>query len=368
MPRLADGCPIRVLELRSVRGTGGGPEKTILAGAERADPGRFAITVCYLRDRRDPVFRIGERARAVEYVEILERHSFDPRIWTALRRLVRERGFHVVHSHEYKTDLLAYLLARFENLPPVATVHGWTGNSRREQVYYAFDRRLLPSFPRLIAVSSEIRDVLVRCGADASRVHVILNGIDSELFRRDPSRELPARAALGIPPGVPVVGAVGRLERQKRFDVLLEAFSILRREHPSAILVIAGTGTLGADLRATAAALGVSPSVRFLGQIEDVIELHHAIDLYVQSSDYEGTPNALLEAMALETPIVATTAGGTEDLVRDGEHAVLVPPGRADELAGAMGRALADPQSTRRRVVACRRRTETELSFEARMR
>src|SRR5689334_15938071 len=103
--------PIRVLELRSVRGTGGGPEKTILLGAARTDPDRFAVTVCYIRDRRDEVFGIGERTdvrgQGLDYLEITERHSLDPAIWPALRRLVRDRRIDIVHAHEYKTDLLA---------------------------------------------------------------------------------------------------------------------------------------------------------------------------------------------------------------------------------------------------------------------
>ena len=93
--------PIRVLELRSVRGTGGGPEKTILFGAARSDPARVSVTVCYIRDTRDDIFAIGERARALglDYVEVLERGSFDPRIWRPLRRLVAERNIDIVRSY-----------------------------------------------------------------------------------------------------------------------------------------------------------------------------------------------------------------------------------------------------------------------------
>src|SRR5262245_54089408 len=103
--------PIRILELRSVRGTGGGPEKTILLGAARSDPAQFAVTVCYIRDRRDAVFAIDHKAGQLEvdYVEIHERNSFDPSIWPALKRLVREKRIDIVHAHEYKTDLLAWL-------------------------------------------------------------------------------------------------------------------------------------------------------------------------------------------------------------------------------------------------------------------
>lgn len=94
--------PVRVLEIRSVRGTGGGPEKTILLSAARFDPDRVQTTVCYIRDARDDVFGIDKRAAAmgVDYVEVHERHSFDPSAWAALRRVVRERQIDIVHAHE----------------------------------------------------------------------------------------------------------------------------------------------------------------------------------------------------------------------------------------------------------------------------
>src|SRR5688572_30231632 len=126
---------IKVLELRSVRGTGGGPEKTILLGTAQTDSQRFAITVCYIRDERDEIFGIDHWARnlSIDYVDIRERNSFDPSIWRSLRRLVRDRDIQIVHSHDYKTNLLAWLLAKSENVIPLSTVHGWTGHSRRER-------------------------------------------------------------------------------------------------------------------------------------------------------------------------------------------------------------------------------------------
>ena len=123
--------PIRVLELRSVQGTGGGPEKTILHGAALSDARKYAVTVCYIRDQRDTVFGIEKRAAelGVDYVEVRERHSFDFSIWAVLRRLVTDRGIDIVHSHDYKTDLYAWLLGRRTGVVPLATSHGYTGNS-----------------------------------------------------------------------------------------------------------------------------------------------------------------------------------------------------------------------------------------------
>jgi glycosyltransferase involved in cell wall biosynthesis len=362
--------PIRVLELRSVRGTGGGPEKTILAGAARSDPRRFAVTVCYIRDRRDEEFALDRVASdlGVDYVEVVERHSFDRGIWKELRALVRDRHIDIVHAHEYKTDLLALLLARAGGVVPLSTVHGWSGASLRELLcYYPADRQILRRFPRVIAVSGAIKARLVRAGAVADRVTTVLNGIDATVFRRQAARAQAARAALGLAEDALVVGAVGRLESEKRYDVLIDAVARLHRTRPGVRLVIAGKGSLGETLKAQAQTLGVGDACVFAGHCPDVTDIYHAMDLFAQSSDTEGTPNAVLEAMAFEVPIVATAVGGTQDLITDRVHGLIMPRRDPDALVAAMLETLADPRATRTRVIAARRRVEEELSFDARM-
>jgi glycosyltransferase involved in cell wall biosynthesis len=363
--------PIRVLELRSVRGTGGGPEKTILLGTARTDTERFAITVCYLRDRRDDVFSIDAKAAglAVDYVEIVESHSFDPSILARLRRLVRDRTIDIVHAHDYKTDMLALLLAKFEGVTPLSTVHGWTGQSWRERwLYYPADKWMLGFFPRLIAVSTDVKNELVAHGASPESVSVVLNGIDHKAFRQDAARRRQIRRDLGLSDSDVVVGAVGRLERQKRFDVLVDAFAAARATEPHLKLLIVGDGSLKSALADQVGRLGLDGPCRLLGHRTDIVDLHHAFDLFVQSSDYEGTPNAVLEAMALETPIVATDAGGTAEIVRDGVDGLIVPQGDRARLRGAMVAVLSDRSAAAARVASARRRVETDLSFETRMR
>lgn len=363
--------PVRVLELRSVRGTGGGPEKTILLSAAMADPRSTQVTVCYLRDRRDGVFAIHERAAdtGVDYVEVPERHSFDPQVWSALRRLIADKDIDVLHAHDYKTDLLALLLSRTTGVRALATVHGWTGHSSRERFcYYPADKRVLARFPRLIAVSSDIARELIEHGADPTRVTTVLNAIDHRQFKRDPAQVAGARASLALAPHHIAIGAVGRLEPQKRFDLLLEAFAALHATRPELRLIIAGDGSLKRPLEAQREALGLGDSVTLTGHVTDVRPLHHAFDLFAQSSDYEGTPNSVLEAMAMETPIVATEAGGTAELVHDGLHGRIIPVGKIDRLIHALTAALADPVRTRDMAGRARRRVESELSFESRVR
>src|SRR5262249_2242485 len=139
-------------------------------------------------------------------------------------------------------------------------------------------------------------------------------------------------------------------------------------DFPEAFLILVGDGSLQQALMRQAFRTGLGDRIRVLGNRDDVDLVHHALDLFVQSSDYEGTPNAILEAMAFETPIVATSAGGTAEVDPQGEGAIFFPLGFCARLEEAMRRCLIDPDSARRRAEKARTRVETVLSFETRMR
>jgi glycosyltransferase involved in cell wall biosynthesis len=319
---------------------------------------------------RDDEFSIDRRADelGVDYIEIQERHSYDPAIWTKLRKLVRDRRPHIVHGHEYKTNVLAWLLAKVEPVIPLSTVHGWFGRDTwRERLYYGIDRRVLARFERLIAVSGPLADQLVAAGCRRDRVTVVPNGIDHKLFVRVPGRREEVRRSLGIAGDDIIIGAVGRLEAQKRFDVLMEAVALVRRHRPRARLFVAGAGGLQEELAAVHHRLALGDACVMLGHRTDIAALHHAFDVFVQASDREGSPNVVLEAMALGTPIIATDVGGTGDLITDGVHGLIVPSGSRDALANAIDRVLDDWPATEARAVAARRRIEDEFSFDRRM-
>ena len=198
----------------------------------------------------------------------------------------------------------------------MATAHGWTGHSPRERyLYYPADKRVLRRCDRVVAVSEEIRSELIRHGCLPDRVVTVLNGIDERRFTRNPAARGPARAALGLGESDLAIGAVGRLERQKRFDLVDPGFrgSATRNSEPAPVDCrrrLAPQRPSGAHPQARSRRV-----VQIARHTPDVIALHHGLDLLVQSSDYEGTPNAVLEAMALETPVVATAAGGTAELM-----------------------------------------------------
>ena len=141
----------------------------------------------------------------------------------------------------------------------------------------------------------------------------------------------------------------------------------MRVARPKLRLFIVGEGSLRSVLETQVDRLGLGGVCRLLGQRSDIVDLHHAFNVFVQSSSNEGAPNAVLEAMALETPVVATSVGGTAQLVREGIDGLLVPAGRIDALAEAINRVVTDGQAAAARVVSARHRVETELSFDARM-
>jgi glycosyltransferase involved in cell wall biosynthesis len=364
--------PIRILELRSVRGTGGGPEKTILLGARPRPDSCCIVTVCYIRDTRDAEFGVADRVEFssdIDYVEIVERQSVDFRVWSALRQLIRDRAIDIVHAHDYKTDLLALLLGRSLPVVPFATAHAWVGQTRRERsLYYPADKLVLSRFPHVVAVSRDIKTELVRYGTHPGRVTVLPNGIDHRAFKRDISREGTVRARLGIVPGAFVIGAVGRLDPEKRFDVLLRAVAHLEIAETKVMVVVVGDGGERETLRRLADELGIGSQCLWLGFRRDVADLHHAFDVFVQASIREGTPNAVLEAMALQTPIIATGAGGTAELISDGVHGILVQPDNVAALVAAIERVRRDRESCNERAAQARMRVEQELSFDERTR
>lgn len=198
-------------------------------------------------------------------------------------------------------------------------------------------------------------------GVPPERIIYIPNGVDVALYANPISR-----AALcnmfGLPEHAVVIGSVGRLTRQKGFDVLLEALSRLNRGEIH--LILAGTGEEKERLHMQAYHLGIDKQVHLVGYRRDVPRWLGALDLYVQPSRFEGAPNALLEAMAASRPIVATDVDGNSELISDGTHGWLTPAESADALANAISDALANPSEARRRGEMACERAVREFSLE----
>jgi glycosyltransferase involved in cell wall biosynthesis len=199
------------------------------------------------------------------------------------------------------------------------------------------------------------------------RCSLIENAIDTQQYcRRASAAE--AKGRLGMDPGRLLVGAVGRLFPEKGFDVLIRSVHALRRAGGDVALVIAGEGEDRPRLEALVRELGVGDRVHLPGHHAEPMVLYEAMDVFALSSLREGLPNVLLEAMALEVPVVATRIAGVPRLVQGGDNGLLVAPGSVEELTQALATLAADAGLRARLAAAGRRTVETRYSFAGRMR
>lgn len=266
-------------------------------------------------------------------------HNFF-QIVSAARRFATENNVQIFHSHRYKENLLAALLARRCGVPVhVSSQHGapepfkgWRG--LKQAAIQALDRQVaLRATDRVISVSDELRARLAH-DLPAGKLVTIHNGIDEDkVVSRFTTAE--AKERLGIPAACPVVGTAGRLDPIKRLDILLDAAKQIGQAVPNTRFVIAGDGAEVSRLRQQAATLGLEDQVLFLGHRDDIYDVIRAMDIFVLCSDHEGLPMALLETLYLGVPVVARPVGGIAEVIQDGISGLSVPSAEPADLANA---------------------------------
>ena len=238
---------------------------------------------------------------------------------------------------------MPFLSPLYTRLPLVAIVHHLFGTTAFQQVPAPVAAAVVGAewlIPRLyrratfVAISDSSRDDMIARGIPGSAIRVVLCGVDHARYRPDAS----ARDAR------PLIVFVGRLERYKRLDVLLEAVAALRRGGLDARAVIAGAGDALDAVRAQARALGLADCVAVPGFVDEAekVRLLQAAHVAVQPSEKEGWGLTVIEANACGTPCVAAAVPGLRDSVRDGETGLLVPPRDPETLAASLGRVLRD--------------------------
>jgi len=199
-----------------------------------------------------------------------------------------------------------------------------------------------------------------------SRGRVVLNGIDTDYFRPRPELRIKARVALGLSETTPVILFLGRMDRLKGIYVFLEALKLLSGRVDGLVALLVGSVEVG-DLEDRIGQLGLKQVVRVIGPVGklDVLDYYCAADLFVLPSYLEGISSALVEAMSIALPVVATGVGGNPEVVRDGIEGLLIPPGDPRALARAMERIILDAQLRKRMGSAARSRIESAFSLEA---
>ncbi len=273
------------------------------------------------------------------------------------------RGFDAVHTHLIHADVYGTLAARRAGI----RYRFMTGHNddpfRRQLPIRMIQSVLWRQVTKGIAISDAIRRFQIKIeGAPPNRVVTIYYGLDVDQVRvGDAAREM-VRHELGIPLQVPVAGSVCRLVAQKGISDALRAFWLVSRQVPDAHYVIVGDGPLRAALQSEAESYGLAHRVHFLGWREDAQAIMTAFDAFIAPSHWEGFGLAVLEAMAVRIPVIATSVSALPEIVVADQTGYLTPPGDIQALMQAMLDVFTYPAQAHELGEAGRRRVETEFS------
>jgi glycosyltransferase involved in cell wall biosynthesis len=254
----------------------------------------------------------------------------------ALARILRRERPNVIHAHNPVCGVVsasARLLARQPQIAIVTTYHGLLPCRHRRAA-----RVLAASSDVVVGVSPAATSDLIAGGFPADRVATVANGIDMNQ-RVEPAA---VRAEFDLEEAELLV-SVGRYVEEKDYPTLVDAVGLLISKHPRLRALIVGEGPLDRALQKKINDAGLEKFVKLTGLRKDAIDIASAADVFVLSSVSEGLPLALLEAMAHGRAVVVTRAGGTSDVIADGESGILVPTEDPGALAEAIGRVLDDP-------------------------
>lgn len=357
--------PIRVARLITRLNVGGPAQHAILLAAA-LDETRFhstLITGTAGRDEGDLASAARERGVEPVVVRELGRAIHPARDLLALAKLVRllrRLRPDIVHTHTAKAGTVGRIAARLAGVRVIVhTFHGHVLEGYfspvATQLFLRIERRLARFTDRIITLSPRLRHALLTMGIGRpEQVEVVPLGLDLDRFLRAPGAHGDLPAALDIPAGTPLLGILGRLVPIKDHPTLFRALSLFPDRGRAPHLLVVGDGERRGELERLAGRLGLASRIHFLGWRSDLEAILAELDVVICCSRNEGTPVALIEAMAAGVPVVSTDVGGVGDLVVHGQTGWLVPPGEPALLAEGIQRLLEDPDLCRRLAAAAR--------------
>lgn len=365
LPLAPQGRPIRIARVIARLNVGGPAQHVILLTAGMDKARFFTTLITGTVGRGEGDLSPMARARGVEPTVIPAlgpaiHPMHDAMAFSTLVRLFRHLRPEIVHTHTAKAGTLGRMAARLAGVPrSVHTFHGHVLEGyftpAATQFFVRIERVLARRTDRIITVSPRLRQTLLAMGIGRpEQVEVIPLGLELDRFLRIPRGQAALRSSLRIPDGAPLLGIVGRLVPIKDHPTLLQAITLFPDGGQAPHLLVVGDGERREELQRLTHHLGLASRVHYLGWRDDLDAILGGLDVVICCSRNEGTPVALIEAMAAGVPVISTDVGGVADLVAHGETGWLVPPGDPTALARGIGKLLGDPGLCRRLVATAR--------------
>jgi glycosyltransferase involved in cell wall biosynthesis len=344
-----------VLHTESSRGHGGQEIRTLAEVRWLLAHGWEALIAC---QPDSPLFAEAT-ASTIPVEAVRMRSATDVGAILRLRRLIRERDIRLVHTHSSVDSWLAGVAAKSLGRPVVRSRHVSIPIRRRRALVYRLADRIITS-------GEGVRAIVVAAGIAPERVVSISAGVDGGRFHAGVSGR-PVRNELGLGEA-PVVGLVANVRGSKGHNFFLEAARTVLASRPDARFLIVGDGVGFDEVSRRVRDMGLDPSVCLTGFRRDIPEVMAALDVLVLPSiRSEAIPQVIPQALAVGTPVVASTVGGSPELIRDGENGRLVPPGDSRALADAILALLREPERARAMARAGQAMVQERYTIDATM-
>ena len=338
----------------------GGAEKALARIVAHLNRDRYDALVACLHEPGLVADEI--RAAGSRVVNLDMRSRTDLRVIYRLFKLLRQERVQIIHSYLFHANLLARLVGKLARVPIIISSERTMEMEGR--IRLLLNRLTSPLADRVIAVARRVRDFAVKSiGVPSEKLVVIYNSVEISEYQGgvDVAR---IREELEIDPAHTVVGTVSRLDEAKGIRYFLQAVPEVLIRNSEVSFLIVGDGSQRRELERLARDLGIESRVIFAGYRPDVVKMLAIMDVFVLPSLYERFPNAVLEAMAIAKPVVATRVGGTPEAVEDGVTGLLVPPRDPKALAEAIIALLQDRERAEAMGRAGRERVERYFSAE----
>jgi len=306
-------------------------------------------------------------SEGIEAVKLVIPNSRFPLAMPRIAKELKCLNVALIHSHGYKPSVYGFLLKVLSGIPVIATCHLWFEMDKgplKTRVLIALEKRLYRWFPRVVAVSDGIRNVLIENGVPGEKVTVVENGVSIEPGETTDQSEL-LRQSLGLSADDFCVLNAGRLTRQKAQWTLVEAVAVLKKRQIDIQVLIAGEGRLKETLMEQIAHYQVEDRVKLLGFRSDIPELLAISDVFALPSLDEGMPMILLESAARGVPAIATAVGDIPKLIRADETGLVIPKEDPEALADAIELLLNDKPLRQRLADNARSRMQAMYSSQA---
>ena len=320
----------------------GGPEKQILNHALSVDRDRFEVMLgSYSEGKPENPLLKEAKARNLPIFQVDSKSSFNPGQIFQLRRFMKTQGINLLCTHGYKSNFIGLWAARGSKIPQIAFVRGWTGEDWKVKIYDWLDRLWIRWADRIVCVSEAKMRELLKLKVAADELTVIYNAFSLQNLRVEVNFDL--RKKFNLPADSKIIASFGRLSPEKGQRYLVLAAERLIKRGLNLKVLMFGDGKEKSALQSLIDELRITREVLLPGFVNNPLDYMRQADLIVNPSLTEGLPNVILEALALKKPVVATSVGGTPEIIEDARTGFLVPPRKPEALADKIQFALENP-------------------------